>query len=539
MTHCKSEKIEPDHQEINILVALFKQGRYAEVETLARAMTVSFPEHVSGWKAVGTALLQQGRAEEALAFLQRASSLSQGDAQLQNNLGNTFSKLRRLSEAEAIYRQAIKLDPGFTEAQYNLGNTLLKLNRLPEAEASYRRVLELKPGFAEAHCILGDILNGQGRLSEAEACYRLALELKPGFAEAHNNLGSILRSLGQFESAVACYRRALEIKPDSIEALNNLGHILYDLGDIDQAIVAYQKVLTIDPQHLGVEAALSLAKLYYLNGSIEQCLSMLDLSRSFDTTTGPTHKNARAYWRYLNSLLADYQKTDREKHQQKDISTLYVVGDSHSMSAHGVIVPFHCQEMCCVAEWIEGCKQWHLGNNKPNRFKCKFENIMEKLPRESRILLLIGEIDCRPDEGIIKAWKKSQKMSLDDVAKTTVVSYVSYVTRVAAKFGHRAIIGGIPAPNNIRLNILDAEAVSYREAMDQFIRLISLVNSTLKNQALAAGMDFLDVYAITDQGGGRASGEWHIDNYHLLPSAITEAFSKCLIASEHHKRPSI
>ncbi len=264
-----------------MLVALFKQGRYAEIEVLAREMTERFPQHGFGWKAMGTTLLQQGRNAEALAALQKAAALSQGDAQLHNNLGNTLVKLGRLPEAEASYRQALKLNPGFIEAHHNLGNTLLKLGRLPEAEAihrrtlelrpdfaeahnnlgyillklnrlseaeaSYRRALELKPDYAEAHCNLGDALHRQGRFSEAEASYRQALKLKLTYSEAHNNLADTLLKLGRLPEAEASCRLALKIKPDCAEAHNNLGNILNELGRLGDAEASYRRALELDP----------------------------------------------------------------------------------------------------------------------------------------------------------------------------------------------------------------------------------------------------------------------------------------------------
>ena len=144
---------------------------------------------------------------------------------------------------------------------------------------------------------------------------------------------------------------------------------------------------------------------------------------------------------------------------------------------------------------------------------------MARLPRESAVLLFIGEIDCRHDEGVIKAWKKTPDRSLDDVVKSTVEPYIKYVARVAARHGHRPIIAGVPA-TNIQLDALS------KDEIEQFVDLIRTFNAILKKQALATGMGFLDVHALTDRGDGIAGGELHIDTHHLLPSAVVEAFSK-------------
>ena len=144
---------------------------------------------------------------------------------------------------------------------------------------------------------------------------------------------------------------------------------------------------------------------------------------------------------------------------------------------------------------------------------------MAQLPRQSTILLTIGEIDCRPNEGIIKIWKKSSGKSLDDIAQATAVGYVGYVAKIASQYGHQIIVGGVPAPH-IRLNALTEDVVR------QLVHLISVFNARLKDLALVAGMDFLDVYGLTNQGDGIADGRWHIDDYHLTSNAMVEAFNR-------------
>lgn len=217
---------EPGFQDINMLVALFNNGRYAEMETVARKMADHFPDSGIGWKALGAALLQQGRYAEALPPLQKAAALLHGDAETYNNLGNTLLNLGRLSEAEASYRRALEIKPDYVEVHSKLGNTLKNQGRLAEAEASYRRALEIKPDYAEAYYNLGVTFQEQDRINEAVASYRHALEISPGYAEAHSNLGVILLKLGQTLEAESSLRRALEIKPDFPEGLNNLALIL-------------------------------------------------------------------------------------------------------------------------------------------------------------------------------------------------------------------------------------------------------------------------------------------------------------------------
>lgn len=475
----------PSPQEINTLVALFSQGRYTEAIVLAQKMTVRFPAHKFGWKALGAVFKQMGRHADALAPMQKALALSPNDA----------------------------------EAHSNLGITLQELNRLDEAEASFRRALQLKPDYAEAHSDMGITLQKLGRLGEAEASFRRALQLKPDYVVAHNNLGNTLLALGLLDEAEASYRRALEFRPDFAEALCNLGHTLCDLDELGQAAAIYQKALDTDPANRGLDAAVYLAVLYYLDGNLEQCRSKLHASQPIMAKTESRYKNVRSYWFYLDRLLSWHGQSSQKGSQTQSMGTLYVIGESHSLAAHGAVVRYNGQEMRCVAEWISGCKQWHLGNTKANKYKHKFEAVMARLPRESVILLSIGEIDCRHDEGIIKAWEKCPDKALAEIVQSTVDAYLGYVAAIGARYGHRIIVGGVPA-TNISLDSLDQSAAG------QLIHLIRIFNAALKSQALAAGMDFLDVYTLTDGGEGIASGKWHIDGIHLLPCAVVEAFDR-------------
>lgn len=236
-------------EEIDTLVAMFNQGRYAEGETLARTMTMNYPQHGFGWKVLGALLKQQGRVAEALVSMQKAALLLPEDAEAYSNLGLTYQEEGRLSDAEASLRRAVAIRPDFAAAYYNLGITLQKAGRLSEAEASLRRTLEIEPKFSEAHNNLGITLQGESRVSEAETSYRRALEISPNYAEAHNNLGNVLREQGRLSEAEASYRRALKINPNYAEALNNLGVSLCDQGQLFQAEVCCRRALEIKPEY--------------------------------------------------------------------------------------------------------------------------------------------------------------------------------------------------------------------------------------------------------------------------------------------------
>jgi tetratricopeptide (TPR) repeat protein len=241
--------LNPSPQEVDSLVSLFSQERFREAEDAARTMTMRFPRHEFGWKALGAVFKQTGRSADALVPMQQAVALSPDDVEAQYNLGVTLQDLGRLEEAESSYRQALLINPNYTEACSNLGVVLQKLGRLDEAEIYYRRALRIRPDYAEAHSNLGVILHKMGRPGDAEISYRRAIQINRDHAETHNNLGNALKDLDRLDEATASYRQALRINPDYAEAHYNLGIVLADMCRPDEAETSFRRALKIVPEY--------------------------------------------------------------------------------------------------------------------------------------------------------------------------------------------------------------------------------------------------------------------------------------------------
>ena len=237
----------PARQEIEALLELFGKGRFADAAALAQQLTVRFPLHGFGWKALGAILGQMGRHEDAIAPMQRSAELSPADFDAHCNLARTLQRVGRLEAAAAAYRRALEIDAKQAVVQVSLGTVLHDLGRLDEAERCYRDALRTEPGDAATHVSLGNLLHATGRLADAETAYRAALSAKPDFALAHNNLANTLRDLGRLDDAEASYRQALRIAPGFGEAHSNFANTLKDLGRVDEAEAEHGRAMQIMP----------------------------------------------------------------------------------------------------------------------------------------------------------------------------------------------------------------------------------------------------------------------------------------------------
>jgi Flp pilus assembly protein TadD/glutathione synthase/RimK-type ligase-like ATP-grasp enzyme len=216
------------------LVALYSAAKWARLVIAARPVTTRYPGHLLGWQASGKALLQLGKAPEAVDMLSRVVKLAPGEADGYNDLGNALHQLGRTDEAVASYRRAVELDPRSPLALANLAGILCGLGQSEESAACCRRALDIDPGSAIAHNNLGNALREAGRPAEAEASYRQSLTLKPDYLEALINLGSVLGDLGRWAEAISGYRLAVQMHPGSGIASNALGRSLSRLKEDDE-----------------------------------------------------------------------------------------------------------------------------------------------------------------------------------------------------------------------------------------------------------------------------------------------------------------
>ena len=165
------------------------------------------------WNGLGSALLDSGRAAEAIPPLQETLLLEPGFEQAHYNLANAFLALGKTSDAIGEYNIALQLNADDAQAHYNLGNALMQSNRLPEAIAEYEQALKIIPDSAEIHGNLGQAFMRSGQPAAAIPQFDLASKLDPTSPIAAYNLGLAHLQLGQTAAALQQFQYALRIDP--------------------------------------------------------------------------------------------------------------------------------------------------------------------------------------------------------------------------------------------------------------------------------------------------------------------------------------
>ncbi len=505
--------------------AKYRSGDLPGAASAMREACRSEPNNVSYGLFLSEYLRLDKKLEDALVVLDALVLQVPEHAGAWTNKGTVLQGLGRDAEAQAAYEQALRIQPAAAEVINNIGILRHKAGDWRDAIAFFDRALGLNARLAKAHANKAAALKELGLLDEAVASCRQALELDAGSADDYTtlvNLAGMLQLQGKVGEATSVLVRISELNPDAPAVLFNKAEDAYFADDLDTARELYSKVKKADPSKLGMPASLALAAMDYVEGHVFECRQGVEFASKIYDERGAEFKGWRAYWIYLMLLLGWREKND--VHGRCEGATVYVVGESHTIAAHGVVVDLDGGRARCEAKWIRGCKQWHLGGGNVPMFKEKFESVVSKIPRGSNVLLMIGEIDCRQDEGIIRFVQKHPGNTLADVALLTISRYLDYVSATLGRFGHRILVCGIPCPN---AEMLRASPVELQE----LVGLVRLFNQILKRETLTRGMDFIDVHALTDDGQGISSQLWHLDAHHLFPSATVAAF-------KHHFHPA-
>ncbi len=115
------------------LVALAGLSALAHAPLLA----VEKDRFAQGYYNIGTVLLQEGNAQEALTWFQKAIDEEPAYRNARYNLGLSYSLLGRHTEAEEALRALLAVSPGDTPAQRTLGSVYESMGRYDDAAREY------------------------------------------------------------------------------------------------------------------------------------------------------------------------------------------------------------------------------------------------------------------------------------------------------------------------------------------------------------------------------------------------------------------
>ena len=179
-------------------------------------------EEVRQWIAIGRMLLAEGRFDEALALIEKATSATSIPIALQSRAwrlkGMVLFRMRRYEDALAASNRRIELRPAAAAGYLERASDLSALERHDEAIADCEKAIALEPENEIVWRYLGNVLFQARRCSPARSAYERAVALHPHDAKASVGLAETLAALGRHRASVAACDQALQIMSVSEDA---------------------------------------------------------------------------------------------------------------------------------------------------------------------------------------------------------------------------------------------------------------------------------------------------------------------------------
>ncbi len=260
--------LDPGHADTMHLIGLLalRAGDHDHaVEWISRAIRQKpKPDYLTN---LGTALLNQGRREEALATFDKAVQLKPDNADLWRNLGNALADMGRSAEAILSLQHALKLDPRHWDAAHKAGLLLHQSGRTEEALVCFNLHEAMPPDQVQTLQMRALATFIQDRFEESLGDIERAHELDPANAEICNHAGACLRRLGREQEALVWFDLAVSLRPDFLVAYRNKAFALTHIHRFAEAFSVYDTIKAIDSADAKADFDASLVHL--LTGNFE------------------------------------------------------------------------------------------------------------------------------------------------------------------------------------------------------------------------------------------------------------------------------
>jgi len=170
------------------------------VAALEKALALD-PEDTASAAILGGYLNEQGEDGKAIQLLEPYSRRPEPDIDILMALGAALAQAGRPQDALAAFERARQVDPSNAMTLVNVATVHLAARDYARARESLDAALELNPRVARAHNALGVIAAETGHPDEAIERWKTAVDLEPREYDTLYNLGLLLRRAGRAAEA--------------------------------------------------------------------------------------------------------------------------------------------------------------------------------------------------------------------------------------------------------------------------------------------------------------------------------------------------
>ena len=253
--------------------AQFAAGELGAEEGYRHALAID-PKAGPAAAGLGRVLARQGKLDDAAAFYQKAVQLDPGFADLQLELAALYEQAKRPNEAIAIYKQfpqlpgvgermgSLLMEAGRNEEaiaflelsvksapsaanQFALATAYIRTKQNEKALPAMIAAVNAAPGNLELMLTLGRLLRDSKRYASAAQIFQKAVQVAPESKQAWSELGGVLYLLENYPRAVQAFDKLIEMG-DAAAGVYYFRAITLDrIHEYKLALPAYEKFLSL------------------------------------------------------------------------------------------------------------------------------------------------------------------------------------------------------------------------------------------------------------------------------------------------------
>ncbi|MGI8650076.1 MAG: tetratricopeptide repeat protein [Rubrobacter sp.] len=198
----------------------------------------------------GETLAEEGLLEEALTRFEQALLNAPEDPEVLEAVGRALLNLGRLEEAEACYLDALELDPGWAAPRMGLALVSMRRDEPFKTVHHLERAIEADPEYPEGYIELGRYYGIMGEPALAKATFERWTKNHPDDADVLINAGLTSFDAGDHAQALVFFEEALSVADDPEQtsgARTFRANSLDMLDRYEEAVAAYEEVIYESP----------------------------------------------------------------------------------------------------------------------------------------------------------------------------------------------------------------------------------------------------------------------------------------------------
>ena len=203
------------------------------------------PQDGSMALAVGEAMADAGRDEQALPILEKAVELLPQSADASYQLALVLQRVNRIPDAIALLKRVVEAEPENADALINLGLGLTQIHQGRDAIPYLEHAVRLKPEDATAHQDLAAADLQLNEVAEAEVELKAALKLAPDSPQLHYNLGTAYKLQDDPTDAIPELEAAKKLDASAYEPRYLLGLMYMQMGRYPEAATELEASLKL------------------------------------------------------------------------------------------------------------------------------------------------------------------------------------------------------------------------------------------------------------------------------------------------------